>query len=231
MWWTPDQAMLHVHGQLPDVMGAQFEATIHQLTDRMRPPTGQPWDTFEHRAADALVALCDRDRADEHAPTLATKPLLVVQVPVTGPAEVAGIPLPDAMVEHLRANARIEPVLVDDDRTVLTVGTQTTVLSAKLLRAVLLRDGHCRCGCDIRHGLHAHHLRPRSWGGSDDPSNLAMVCISRGHHQMLIPTGPWALVGNPNQPDGLRLAHLDDLTPEERQQLGLPATRAGPTAA
>ena len=89
---------------------------------------------------------------------------------------------------------------------------------------MLLRDGHCRCGnCDLRYGLHAHHLRPRSWGGSDEPSNLAMVASV--HHPMLIPHGPYALVGNPNRPDGLRLAHIDDLTPEEAAQVGLPRRR------
>jgi hypothetical protein len=41
---------------------------------------------------------------------------------------------------------------------------------------VLTRDGHCRCGdCDLRYGLHVHHLRPRSWGGTDELSNLATV--------------------------------------------------------
>jgi hypothetical protein len=60
--------------------------------------------------------------------------------------------------------------------------------------------------------------------------NLAAVC--RGaHHQMLIPHGRWVLVGNPNQRDGLRLKRLDELTADERAQLGLPAKRAGPTAA
>jgi hypothetical protein len=48
---------------------------------------------------------------------------------------------------------------------------------------------------------------------------------------MLIPHGPWALVGNPNLPDGLTLVHLDDLNAEQAAQLGLPPPRAGPTAA
>ena len=95
--------------------------------------------------------------------------------------------------------------------------------------AVLLRDGHCRCGnCDLRYGLHVHHLRPRSWGGGDELSNLAMVASV--HHPLLIPHGPYALVGNPNQPDGLRMKHLDDLTIEEAAQVGLPR-RARPSAA
>ena len=57
MWWTPDKGMLHLHGQLPDVMGATFEATVQKLTEQMKPAKGQAWDSFEHRAADALVQL------------------------------------------------------------------------------------------------------------------------------------------------------------------------------
>ena len=156
------------------------------------------------------------------APAAAAKPLLVVHVPKNGPAEVAGIPLPDAVVESLRANARIEPALVDDGIPV-AVGKRTTALSPKIARAVLLRDGHCRIpDCEIDHGLQIHHIRPKSWGGSDDLSNLAAACMPAGHHQKLIPHGPWALVGNPNLPDGLQLVHINDLTPEQAEQLGLP---------
>jgi HNH endonuclease len=155
----------------------------------------------------------------------------VVEVPLRGPAEVAGIPLPDAMVEQLRAGGRIEPVLVDDDGVPVAVGRQGTALSPKIVRAVLLRDGHCRVpGCEIRHGLEVHHLRPRSRGGSDDPSNLATVCRPGGHHGMLVPTGRWALVGNPNRPDGLRLVRLDELTDDQATQLGRPPPRANPAA-
>jgi Domain of unknown function (DUF222)/HNH endonuclease len=231
MWWQRDTGMLQVRAALADVDGARFEATIQRMTDRMKPAKGRAWSSWEHRGADALVELCDVYESAE-PPTAAAKPLLVVEVPMSGPAEIAGIPLPDAMVEQLRANARIEPVLVDADGVPVTVGRQTTALSPKIVRAVLLRDGRCRCGnCEHRHGLQVHHLRPRSWGGSDDPANLAAVCIPGGHHQMLVPHGRWALVGNPNRPDGLRLVHLDELTPDEARQLGLPPRRAGPNAA
>ena len=147
-----------------------------------------------------------------------------------GPATIAGIPLPDAMVEQLRASASIEPLLVDDAGVPIAVGKRASSLSPKTVRAVLLRDGHCRCGnCDLRYGLHAHHLRPRSWGGTDEISNLAAVASV--HHPQLIPNGPYALVGNPNLPDGLRMVHIDDLTPDEAKQVGLPRRRAGPDAA
>ena len=234
MWWRKDKGMLHVRGELPDVMGAKFEATIQHLTEQMKPAKGHPWAPFEHRAADALVGMCDAVKVAEQVenPTLAAQPLFVVQCTKDGPAEVAGIALPDSIVEALLASASIEPVLVDDDGVPVAIGKRTTFLSPKVVRAVLLRDGHCRIpGCEICYSLQAHHLRPKSWGGDDELSDLAAVCTAAGHHQMLVPNGPWALVGNPNLPDGLRLVHIDHLTDEDAEQLGLPPPRAGPTEA
>ena len=213
MWWNPERTMLSVRGQLPDLMGAQFETEITRRTERMTPAKGQPWTRFEQRAADALLALCDRPSSgDEHTPTLAPLTVLQVQVPLDGPAELAGVPLADSLVEQLRANASIEPVLVDDTGTVLTIGKRTPGLSPKLRRAVLLRDSHCRIpGCARRHGLEIHHLVPRSHGGTDQLANLAAVCPT--HHRTLIPHGLLALVGNPHQPDGLSLVTTSDRSP------------------
>ena len=150
------------------------------------------------------------------------RPLLQIPVPLEGPATICGIPLPDARIEQLRANATIEPVLVDDDGIPIAFGRRFCVLSPKVLRAVLLRDGKCRCGtnCGLRHGLEVHHLVPRSWGGTDDVANL--VAVFAGHHAELVPHGPWALVGNPNQPDGLRRVLSADLSAEEARHYGLP---------
>ena len=228
MWWTPDKGMLHLHGQLPDVLGATFEATIQQLTEQAKPAKGQAWDRFEHRAADALVHLCDQPEVGDETPTLAPRPVVQVHVPPHGPAEIAGVPIADSRLEQLRANASIEPVLVDDDGTLSRSGRGYRALSAKIVRAVLLRDHCCRI-CGRRHRLQIHHLRPRSWGGTDEISDLAAVCTTC--HPDLVPHGPYALVGNPNLPDGLDRIHVDDLTPEQREQLGLPPPRAGPTAA
>jgi len=237
MWWDEPHAMLNVRGELPDLMGAEFEATINHLVDAMRPAKGHAWDTRTHRAADALAHLCrsarhnadgcDRDAAshgaDEHAPTAAAKPLLVVHVPIEGPATVAGIPLPDAKLEQLRANATIEPVLVDDHGAPVAVGRRFTALSPKLTRSIRLRDGHCRWpGCDHRTSLEIHHLVPRSAGGTDEPANLAAVCTMAHHHEQLIPHGPYTLLGNPNQPDGLHLTLYTELTNDQAHEYGLP---------
>jgi hypothetical protein len=154
--------------------------------------------------------------------------------------------LADPIVGQLRAQAKIEPVLVDELRVPVARGRTFPALSPKITRAVLARDGHCRyCTCDRRHGLQIHHLWPRSWG-TDRISDLAAVCTGGGtdHHPMLVPHGPWLLVGNPNRPDGLRLVHRDHVPrgldqyirarrPPTLAELGLhdPDIRAGPDPA
>jgi hypothetical protein len=218
MWWDDKRSkrMLHVRGELPDVMGAQFQELIDDLVEQMKPAPGHGWARYDQRAADALLALCDEhDQPRDDEPRLvARKPRFHVEVPRTGPATVAGVASPDSVVEQVRAQAIIEPVLVDDDGVPIVHGRAFAALSPKIARGALLRDGHCRCGtCDRTHGLEIHHLWPRSWGGTDDVSNLAAVCKGGGtnHHPMLVPHGPWLLLGNPNQPDGLRLVHRDQI--------------------
>jgi len=213
-WWNRDSGMLDGRFSLPDVDGATFELVLNQMIESMSPPPGQLWETREHRGADALMMLVEAYRArNANETTTVPGAHLVVDVPLTGPATVAGIPLPDSMVEKLRASARIEPHLVDNHGTPIVIGRTESVVTAKTKRAVLLRDGKCRIhGCEVRGPLDVHHLIPRSWGGTDTIDNLAAVCKGgNGHHQILAPHGPYILLGNPNQPDGLTLLHVADL--------------------
>jgi len=196
---------------LPDVDGALVESVLTHMVDRMRPPKGQAWECRAARTADALVELA-RNYADVHA-LEHPAPLFVVHIGQDGPAEICGIPLPEGMVEKLRAAAKVK-VVVDDDGHELARSKAVPAVSPRVRAAVLRRDGHCRMGdCDRRHGLQVHHLWPKSWGGSDDPSNLVGVCVGGGtdHHSDLAPHGPWLLLGNPNRVDGLRLVHRDQL--------------------
>jgi hypothetical protein len=131
MRWNGAHTMRQVHGELPDVLGVKLEATVNKLVERMKPPKGQPWEQRDRRAADALVQICDAVEVAEkvETPQLAPKPLFFVHVPSEDPVEVAGIPLPDAMVERLRAEASIEPVLVDGEGAPVAVGRRTNALS------------------------------------------------------------------------------------------------------
>ncbi len=52
------------------------------------------------------------------------------------------------------------------------------------VRVKIMERDHYRCvvpGCTRRDQLEAHHIAPRSQGGSNDPGNLAVLC--HGHHQ------------------------------------------------
>jgi hypothetical protein len=211
-WWGRETGMLDGRFSLPDLDGALVEMVINHMVDQMRPAKGGRWETRARRGADALVELC-RNYADVHA--VATPNVrMVVQIAEHGPATIAGVPLADEQVDAVRAQAGIELVVVDARGGPIAAGTTRSRVSSKTLRAVRVRDGHCRWpGCDRRTGLQVHHLWPVSWGGGDERSNLASVCAGGGtdHHAQLAPQGPYLLLGNPNRPDGLALVHRDDL--------------------
>jgi hypothetical protein len=223
-WWDRDHTVLSLRGDLPDLQGVVVEQVLEHMIERLRPAKGERWDTREHRGADALVELCT-SYADVHVPEM-PQPLFVVHVTPGQPLTIAGIPLPDSLVENLLANGRVEAVVTDVHGTPISLGRARPVLPKRIRTAVLRRDGHCRYpGCDRRVALQVHHLLPVSWGGTDTLFNLATVCV--GHHQQLAPHGDWLLTGNPNRTDGLQLIRVDQLA----DLVGGGGTRAGPDAA
>ena len=64
-----------------------------------------------------------------------------------------------------------------------------------LQRRIRARDKHfCQVpGCS-RAAVHAHHIKPRSQGGSDDPSNLISLCAA--HHLHGIHGGRMRVTGS-----------------------------------
>src|SRR5262249_42738977 len=94
MSWNDAYSMLRFGGQLPDLVGAEFEQTVNELVDQLRPERGGTWDTRAHRGADALALLCRKarrvdhadvaDRATCHEPCLAPKANLQARSPGTG---------------------------------------------------------------------------------------------------------------------------------------------------
>jgi len=202
--------------------GAIVESFFDLVTERMRPKTGEAWEPLERRQADVLIGLCQLE-ADEHGrdeedraadATLGVRVDVNVDIGLDGDATMCGVALPDEWVEAARANARVRLRVVDDDGNVLHEERARSFVSQKRRQAVVRRDGRCRWpGCARRLRLQVHHLRPRSWGGTDDISNLAAVCPY--HHALLIPHGDHVLDGNPNTPDGLKLRNV---TKEERER-------------
>jgi hypothetical protein len=128
---------------------------------------------------------------------------------------VKGIPIATRQVEQLlETQAKVRTVW-DDDPLSPEHGDR---IPAALLDYLRARDPVCRVpGCERTVGLQAHHLVPRSWGGTTDKHNVAMICTP-DHHDA-IPHGPYILDGDPEQPDGLTWRRID--------QIDQPSDRAG----
>jgi hypothetical protein len=111
-WREPGSGMIAGRFRLPDVDGVIVEDVLEHMAERMRPAKGQPWDTVDHRKADALVELCSKYASIE--PRRRRKPLVVVHLPapaidddaVPG-ASVAGIAIANSTARELLVGARV----------------------------------------------------------------------------------------------------------------------------
>jgi hypothetical protein len=157
-------------GELPGLRSDELAAIQIQI-DAASVPSGQSDQpevrSAEHRPADSPPR--PEHRADR---THGRRPY----------GRIAGGPgLPDAVIKRLLCSGRIRTVLLDGERRPLDLGRSHRVVTAKLFRALLLRDGGCHHpGCESRHGLEAHHVRHWIHGGATAPDNLVLLC--RRHH-------------------------------------------------
>jgi hypothetical protein len=127
-----------------------------------------------------------------------------------GSADCDGLEIAPATVDTIRPHARTKTRLEDVSGVERETTRARTQLPAAVERHVRERDPHCRVpGCGATRRLQPHHLVPCCRGGHDGIDNLAMVCPY--HHRLLVPHGKWHLIGDPEQIDGLRLVHDDDL--------------------
>lgn len=78
-------------------------------------------------------------------------------------------------------------------RSVLYVGRNERTVSARLRRALEIRDGHCAFpGCRARLArCHAHHVTHWQHGGTTDLPNMVLLCPS---HHVAVHEGGWTLV-------------------------------------
>ena len=161
MWWTADEdAMLHLHGELPDVLGVKVEATINRMTDRARcAPEGSAVGAATSTAPRMRSWGCVtrwRWRSGSSRRWLANAAV----VGGRGPAAWAGGDRGDP------AGRRGGRAVAGDRERSSRCWSTTRVWRwrrASARRAChprwcgrcLLRDGHCRSGnCEVRYGLH-----------------------------------------------------------------------------
>ena len=218
-WWRKGE-MLQVRGAIPDVNGAFVETVFEHMVNAMKPTPGEAWDTRAHRGADALVALCHAYQSGEGLAPKSWRPTVVIHMGSDAQPTVKGIPLATGTVSQLISEGAKVRTVWDDDPLTPQTGDD---IPAALRDYLTARDPVCRVpGCERTFGLDAHHMLPRSHGGTTDKHNVVMICTT--DHKQAIPHGPWILHGDPEQPDGLTWRRIDQ--PGE----GDGDARAGPAA-
>ena len=92
--------------------------------------------------------------------------------------------------------AAVVTTLTATARSVLYVGRSQRTVSARLRRALEVRDGHCvflDCGARVAR-CHAHHVVPWEDGGETDLPNLALLCVAHHH---AVHEGGWTMALKP----------------------------------
>ena len=213
MWREAREGMTGGRWRLPDVDGVLVEKVLDHMAERLRPPKGEPWDTRAHRRADALLALC-KNYADVE-PTGRFKYLVLIQQPVGGVPEVDGIPISHSALAALLPNAVVRDV--EAERNGVPPSTKRKAIPADVERHVRARDLHCRTpGCEETQLLDLHHLREVCNGGGNAIGIHDVCAVCKWCHPIYEPHGPYRLVGDPEEPDGLRLLHGDEELVEAR---------------
>jgi hypothetical protein len=210
IWRDHERGMALGRWALPDISGVLVEKVLDHMAERMRPASGMKWDSLEHRRADALVEL-----ATKYAELEPTGKFRVEIVNIYDPnattvgASIEGIALADETLAALVPNAKIRDCVPDENGVMRTIKKPRAALPADIERHIRRRDGVCR-NCGSRWLLQIHHMEEVSvFGESWDVTKLVVVCAHC--HHLLEPHGPYRLVGNAEDPDGLQLAHRDDL--------------------
>ncbi len=213
VWKDPVSGMMNVRGAFADVDGVLVDKVLDHMAERMRPAKGLPWDSLEHRKADAFADLC-RNYAQVEPTGKFRYEIVNLYDPNArsyGPS-VDGIPIAEETLAALLPNAKVRDCVPDENGVMRTVGKVRQALPKDIERHIRRRDGNaCRTpGCNGTWRLEIHHMQEISeFGESWDVTKLVLVC-GPCHHR-LAPHGPYRLIGNAEEPDGLRLVHRDDL--------------------
>ncbi len=196
----------HSQWQLTARLDPERGAVIDRALDTLAAAEGiRRVDALERLAEIALVVLTDagrtRDlRGDERAaivvhldattaaepstdvaPTSATADAAVPEHHRPGARLAGGPGLPPRVVQRLLCEGRVRTSMHRPDGSMFDLGRSRRVVSRRLFRALLHRDGGCtHPGCGSKAGLEAHHVWHWIDGGRTDLANLVLLC--RRHH-------------------------------------------------
>jgi hypothetical protein len=211
--------MVRLDGMLDPETGQLVMTALSAVCDaEVRSDDGSDHRTPAQRRADALGEVCRQWLDSPVRPSVGSeRPHVVVTMDLASLEGRAGrrCELSDAGVvtgeaaRRLACDAQVTRVIVDAASQPLDVGRRTKVVSPRLRRAVIVRDGGCRFpGCDRPPGwCDAHHVTHWADGGTTSLENLMLLC--RRHHRLIHQRGFGVTVvdGRPafSRPDGAML--------------------------
>jgi hypothetical protein len=202
-WWTDTEGAFCLQARTTAEDGARFIAALETRSNVLfdaarRAGRHQPTEAYR---VDALVELV----TGVGGPTTGTTSEVVMHVPAAAlvrgelkdqeTCEIAGLgPVPLAAVHRVLPTAYVK-ILVEDGVDVTTVAHAGRAISAHLLSALQSRDRICVVeGCDVSHGLEAHHIIPFAQGGKGSLENLCRLC---GFHHQLVTHRGYEITGPP----------------------------------
>jgi len=191
-WYFEEGTRFGLEAELPAAEGAIVAKTLERLADRIPVMPDEEGDSVYHagaRRADALVALCSGQGADEKAdPDRAT---VIVHASLDELAstdrscEVEGGGLIHAeTARRLLCTARVQAVVEDAKGDPVNVGQMSRFARAWMERQVRYRDKECVFpGCGARRFTQVHHVSWWTHSRRTDPDKLALVCFF--HHKLV----------------------------------------------
>lgn len=174
-----DESMWDLWGKLDGYGGSVVSKILTEEADLIGPLPDGVRPGISYRRAMALTKVCeDRGTGSSGAP------LITVFVDGAGAEIETGPGVGSEILDKIACTGSLEVIDTNQGKP-LSIGRRSRVISKKLRRFIMHRDGACTAdGCTSRYLLQPHHIVPWSEGGPTDPANLTTLCWF--HHHVVI---------------------------------------------
>ncbi len=198
---TGEDGAIWINGVFDPVGGATIRTAYESLARR----SGKHDDrSREKRLADAAVDLATYALDSGLTPqqgsqrthlqvTTSLETLLGVPGAPGADVEFSPLPISSKTVERLACDASVTRIVLDSKSVVIDVGRAKRTISGPARKALNVRDRGCTWpGCDRPASwTSAHHIRHWFHGGTNDPTNLTLLCY---RHHWNVHEGNWQIV-------------------------------------
>jgi hypothetical protein len=191
---TLDRSSFRLWGQLSGSDGHLVEQALLERGDQFPAMPDGTRGSLGLRHADALVSIAQDSLTSSSGQDMSPSgPVLSVFTNgelaaesdgKAGSVTSSGIQVGVQTIEEILCGGSVEHTVITDG-TPLAAGRTSRVISPRLRRYILWRDGGCAAdGCVSRYRLQPHHRIPWSQGGTTDPANLVTLCWF--HHHVVV---------------------------------------------